>query len=101
MGTLRVLEIEKDSFSLGSWIVRPGSPRLTAFEALITAYEFGFYELNLSRCHFYVRRDNPSAAFHHRMGLTVNEEREGKIFFEYLKPSYAQARDQFLALIRS
>jgi RimJ/RimL family protein N-acetyltransferase len=82
-----------DSFSWGSWIIRPGAPAATAYQSAILAYDLAFGALRFARSHFDVRQANVSVwKFHEKMGARLVREDSLDRFYEYAGEDYRQAR---------
>ena len=101
LGTVRLYDFQPGSFCWGSWIVKPGSPRKTAFESALNVYEFAFSVLGFSASHFDVRNDNDKVIkFHERMGARIVRSDSLDTYFVFDKEKYEITKDsyeQFLA----
>lgn len=98
-GSLRLYDYlpERDSFSWGSWIIRPGAPAATAYHSVILAYDLAFGALGFARAHFDVRQANVSVwKFHEKMGARLVRENDLDRFYEYEAVDYRQARIRLL-----
>lgn len=70
MGTVRLYDVQGDSFCWGSWILKADAPQAFAIESTLMVYRFAL-QLGFSRSHFDVRKGNESVwAFHERFGAT-------------------------------
>lgn len=95
-GTVRMYDFRDDSFSWGSWIVRPGCPPWIAIESALLVYQCGFEELGFAESHFEVRKDNARVvAFHRRFGAEVLREDERCYYFRFLKANFPSARERY------
>lgn len=96
-GTIRLHDMIGDTFTWGSWIILPESPKKTAIETLVTLYEYAF-GLKLEKSHFYVKKDNLHAiSFYDRFGAIRTHEDNENLYYainwEHYKPlrkKYAQ-----------
>lgn len=96
LGVLRVYDFQGDSFSWGSWILKPGAPTFAAIESALAVYETAFYELGFARCHFQVRKGNERVReFHLRFGSVVVGEDELEEHFQFDKARYEVTRDRY------
>ncbi len=96
LGVLRVYDFQGDSFSWGSWILKPGAPTFAAIESALAVYETAFYELGFQRCHFQVRKGNERVReFHLRFGAVVVREDELEEHFEFDKAGYEVTRQRY------
>lgn len=88
-GTVRIYNVNGDSFTWGSWILEANKPSKAAFETAILIYRFAFGKLGLSRCHFDVRRENDRALnFHRRFGARETHSDTENIYFEYSRAQF-------------
>ncbi len=94
-GCLRLYDyrISEDSFSWGSWIIKPGAPPTAAYQSAILIYDLAFGALRFSRSHFDVRKANVSVwKFHEKMGAKMVHEDTRNRFYEYAVEDYRSAR---------
>jgi RimJ/RimL family protein N-acetyltransferase len=97
LGTIRIYDIEDDSFCWGSWIISQSAPKSAAIESALLLYDFAFYSLHYSNSHFDVRKENQRVvAFHKRFGATVTREDEQNYYFRYSRDSYLSVRQRYL-----
>lgn len=102
IGTVRLYDFKEDknSFSWGSWIVKPKSPRKAAIESAILVYEFAFFTLNFDQCHFQVDKNNCRVvAFHQRFGAIITSEDKVSHHFILSKEDYIKRQNIYLKLI--
>lgn len=90
VGTVRIYDYQKDSFSWGSWIVSPGAPLHVAITSTFIIYDIGFSRLGFSKSHFTVIKENkPVWSFHERFGAQRIDEDSQQYHYifhsEYLK----------------
>lgn len=89
LGTVRIYDIQNDSFCWGSWLVKAGAPKTTAIESALLIYEYAFYTLGFKKSHFDVRKGNEKViAFHKRLGADITNEDEQNFYFKYDLNSY-------------
>lgn len=81
-GTVRVYDLQHDSFSWGSWILNSEKTRYAALESARLVYQFGFGQLGYNKSHFEVIKGNEAVVkFHKRMGaVKVNETQDADYF---------------------
>lgn len=96
LGTVRVYDFQDDSFSWGSWIMRPGNPSYAAIESALCVYEFAFGTLGFTRCHFEVRKENLKViAFHTRFGAIIVGNDDLNYHFELSGSDYVAVRTKY------
>lgn len=96
LGTVRIYDIQADSFCWGSWIVKDGAVASTALESALLIYEYAFNTLCFKKSHFSVNKENFRVlAFHERMGATRTSENEAEYFYHYNKESYEAIRPKY------
>jgi len=95
-GTVRLYDLNDNSFSWGSWIVQAGSPIYTAIESAFAVYEFGFYSLGFAHCHFEVLKGNRRVVtFHKRFGANIVLEDDSRFYFELTESQYRIAKQRY------
>jgi RimJ/RimL family protein N-acetyltransferase len=100
VGTVRIYDLQPDSFCWGSWILQPGAPRKAAIESALLVYEFAFYRLGFARCHFDVRKQNTRVVdFHQRFGAKIVGETADDHLFHFFKADYEATREQYRAFL--
>jgi RimJ/RimL family protein N-acetyltransferase len=100
VGTIRIYDLQPDSFCWGSWILQPGAPRKAAIESALLVYEFAFYRLGFTRCHFDVRKQNTRVLdFHQRFGAKIVGETADDFFFHFFKADYEATREKYRAFL--
>ena len=96
IGTIRIYDIQNDSFCWGSWILSEQAPVAAAIESALLIYDFAFFSLHYKKSHFDVRKQNSSVlAFHKRFGAIVTHENELDYFFQYDMQTYLQTRKKY------
>lgn len=96
LGTVRIYDIQKNSFCWGSWIIKQGAPSSTAIESALLIYEYAFFKLNFESSHFDVRKDNIKVQlFHERMGAIKINENDLDVFYSYHKKDYLNIKSKY------
>lgn len=91
VGTIRLYDLDEDSFCIGSWVMMKGAPRAASIAATILGYKAGFESLNLKTARFDVRKGNDSSfKYHKRWGAVPYKEDDLDVYFtlsfaDYLK----------------
>lgn len=100
LGTVRIYDIQFDSFCWGSWILSADAPTSSAIESALLVYDFAFYSLHYKYSHFDVRKENLSVVeFHKRFGALIVDENELDYFFKYSFESYRVIREKYLRFL--
>ena len=101
VGTIRIYDIQGDSFCWGSWILSPAlKPPGAAIESAILLYDYAFYALHFSRSHFDVRKANQRVIdFHLRLGASIVREDHENYYFNYSLEQYETVRNSYKPLI--
>jgi RimJ/RimL family protein N-acetyltransferase len=95
-GTVRIYDIQEDSFCWGSWILKEEVPSYVAIESALCLYEYAFFKLGFKKSHFDVRQGNEKVlAFHKRLGAVVTHETEEDVFFSYTLEQYLLVRPKY------
>lgn len=82
-GTIRLYDFRPGHFTLGSWICLPGNKDSIAIKAQLLALQFGFVELNFSKCLLDVRKKNlPVLDYIKYLSPTKINEDELNYYFE-------------------
>lgn len=82
IGTVRLYDIQGDSFCWGSWILADSAPSYAAIESALIVYKYAI-SLGFSRAHFDVRKGNSSVyKFHERFGAKRVLEDQKNFFYE-------------------
>jgi RimJ/RimL family protein N-acetyltransferase len=97
-GTVRVYDFVENSFCWGSWLLNSSAPKSAGIESALLVYEFAFYHLGFSHCHFDVRLENTKVrSFHERLGASVIKSDDLDAYFslplaqyEAIKPKYGR-----------
>jgi RimJ/RimL family protein N-acetyltransferase len=95
-GTVRVYDLRADSFSWGSWVLKPGAPFSMAIESALLVYGFAFGELGCREARFSVRKRNSKVVdFHRRFGARIVSETESDFQFRYAIAEFESARRRY------
>ena len=88
IGTVRIYDIQSDSFCWGSWIILDNAPHITsAIESVLLVYKIGL-QLGFEHAHFDVRKDNLKVIkFHMRCGAKIIKKTDTDIYFTIDKNS--------------
>lgn len=96
LGTIRIYDIQADSFCWGSWILSKEAPSTAAIESAILIYDFAFFALHYRKAHFDVRKANAKVVdFHKRFGACITKEDDLNYFFEYDRDTYLRIREKY------
>ena len=100
-GTVRLYDIQPDSFTWGSWSLDHNKPPKAALESAWLIYRAAFGVLGLSEARFDVRRENSNTlTFHRRFGATETHRTEQDIFFVYPRSRFDADRESYLAILK-
>lgn len=95
-GLVRLYDLQPNSFSWGSWLMRDDAPKACAIESALLVYEYAFGLLKYQQSHFDVRKNNPKViAFHQRLGAEIVSEDEDNYFFNYQLKAYQKNRQRY------
>jgi RimJ/RimL family protein N-acetyltransferase len=95
-GCLRLYDFIEKSFCWGSWILKDDRPSTMAVESALLVYEFAFYSLKFTNCHFDVRKGNEKViAFHERLGAKIKSEDELNYYFNYSQSDYESIKPRY------
>jgi len=96
LGTIRIYDIQEDSFCWGSWIVSKYAPKIVAIESVLIIYDFAFFSLHYKKSHFDVRKENKSVIdFHKRFGASIVGEDDLNYYFQYNIETYMSVRQKY------
>jgi RimJ/RimL family protein N-acetyltransferase len=100
LGTVRIYDIQGDSFCWGSWILSEKATATAAIESALLLYDFAFYSLHYSESHFDVRKENLRVVdFHKRFGAKIIREDDLNFYFNYSLGDYASTREKYLRFL--
>ena len=96
-GTVRIYDLQDDSFCWGSWILNEDKTRFAAVESALLVYRFGFDALNYASAHFDVRRNNTTViSFHQKFGAIEIHEDDTDLFFSISSEAVKETEVRFL-----
>lgn len=99
-GTVRLYDIDDDSFTWGSWILDQNKPPKAALESAALSFGIGFGTLGLARARVDVRRANTHAeAFYRRLGMLETHRTDQDIFFTYPRTRFEADREAYFSLL--
>lgn len=94
-GTVRIYDLQPESFSWGSWILNEDKTRYAALESAFLVYEFGFGKLGFRKSHFEVMKGNTRVvSFHKKMGAVEIGEDEQNFYFEISDDAVAASKQK-------
>lgn len=96
-GTVRIYDLQQNSFCWGSWILNDKKTRYAALESAFLVYQFGFDELGLTQAHFDVRKGNKKViSFHEKMGAEKIGEDDLNEYFRITKTKVLESKQKFI-----
>lgn len=99
IGTVRIYDQQKDSFSWGSWILKEGVKSSYSIESALIVYSYAL-ELGFNQSHFKVQKNNKSVCkFHERWGALRTNESSDEIFYVIKKDAILQASKKHLKFL--
>lgn len=100
IGTIRIYDIQGDSFCWGSWILIPGAPQRASVESIFRLFDFAFNSLGYKKSHFDVRKKNLRVAtFYKRMGAIITSEDHVNLYLEYTRETHWKTRKKYLRVL--
>lgn len=100
-GTVRVYDINNDSFSWGSWILNESKTRTAAIESALLVYIFGFDIKGYSRCHFEVMKGNEKViSFHEKFNARKINEDDIHYYYEIFPDDIINIKNKFQNYIK-
>lgn len=100
-GSVRLYDIDADSFTWGSWILDAGKPPKAALESAVLSFSIGFETLDCKMAHVDVRTGNKHAqAFYRRLGMNESYQTQTDIFFTYPRTRYDADREAYMTILR-
>lgn len=97
LGFVRIYNIdyEANTFTWGSWIIKEERPLYSAIESALIVYEYAFYDLEMSKAIFDVRKENVGVLkFHKKFGAVKLYEDELNEYFELSKENYEEQKEK-------
>ncbi len=99
-GTVRIYDLQKHSFSWGSWILNENKTQFSAIETALLVYKFGFEILAYTKSHFEVLKENkPVISFHNKLGSKKISADENYYYFSFHKKTYQEKVKEFARFI--
>jgi len=99
-GTVRLYDIEGDSFTWGSWILDENKPQKAALESAVLSFRIGFERLGLGKASIDVRIENTHAeAFYRRFGMTESKRDAQDIYFSLTSETFRSLTAQYQATL--
>jgi RimJ/RimL family protein N-acetyltransferase len=99
-GVVRLYDIDRESFTWGSWILDHNKPPKAAVVSAMLSFGVGFECLGLHRAHVDVRVDNARAiSFYRRLGMVEVDRTEQDLFFTYPRTAYEQDLEAFRSVM--
>lgn len=99
-GTVRIYDLQLDSFCWGSWIIHRDAPMNTAIESVLILYEFAFHKLGYKKSHFDVRKNNFKVIeFHRRFGAKITNESDIDYFFNFTVQDFDETKKRYKRFI--
>ncbi|MEX9369463.1 GNAT family N-acetyltransferase [Providencia vermicola] len=96
-GTIRIYDIQNNSFCWGSWILDENKTKTAAIESALLIYKFGFDVMHFSRSHFDVRKDNTSViSFHKKFNAHEIDEDNLNYYFEIFPEDIEQIKNKYI-----
>lgn len=102
VGTIRIYNIQGDTFCWGSWIIIPSARKYSSFESAYLLYKFAFENLKFNKSEFDIRKENlVTINFHKKFGATYTGESDIDIFMTYTKKTFKEREGEYLDKINS
>ncbi|UOE48302.1 GNAT family N-acetyltransferase [Mucilaginibacter sp. SMC90] len=98
VGVVRVYDIKDDTYTNGSWIVKPGCDEFISIKSDLFLSEFAASHLKNKRCLFDVRKNNKKALRFHKMFAQIIGEDELNYYFT-IDEEAAKRKNEFLTSI--
>ena len=96
IGTVRLYDVQEDSFCWGSWILTVDAPITAAIESELMVYSYAVDHLGFQKAHFDVRKGNESVwKFHERFGALRTHETEEDFVYQISLAAINQARNRY------
>lgn len=100
LGTVRLYDQQGDSFSWGSWILKPDAPNFAAIESALMVYRYALDHLGFSAAHFAVNKPNTSVwGFHERFGAVRTAENESEYFYSITAESIERSCERYRRML--
>lgn len=100
VGTIRIYDIQDNSFCWGSWIIKKNARKYASFESVVRIHELAFYKLGFTEARVDCRIDNiKSSNFQQRFGYKLVNQDALNLYFSLSKLDYSRTRDNYLMLL--
>lgn len=100
VGTVRIYDVQSDSFCWGSWIIVKSARSYASFESAILLYDYAFFTLGFAKSHFDVRKENDKVVtFHQRFGAETVSADEENYYFNFTREAYQKTREKYSKVI--
>ena len=100
VGTIRIYDMQEETFCWGSWVIIPGARRSASFESAFLLYDYAFNELDFKQTNFDIRKENKVVLnFHLRFGAVITGETDLDYLMSYTKERFLNKRDDYLKII--
>ena len=96
LGTLRMYNIEGDTFTSGSWLMKAGSTPQEVLEGVILLKNYAFFVLGFQRELCDVRKENKKVV---RFDTMVLEENDVDYFFECTKEDFINSKEKLYSML--
>ena len=100
-GLIRIYNIDRNSFEVGSWLFAENSPEGMSIKADILCKEIGFEKLNLDYCRFEVRKKNKKADQYYSLykPSLVREDQDNN-YYLLTRESFYDEKNKLLHLLQ-
>jgi RimJ/RimL family protein N-acetyltransferase len=100
LGTVRIYDLQEDSFCWGSWLMKDNAPFSAAIETALLVYEFGFNTLNYRHSHFDVNKKNLKVIkFHKNFGALEVGQDDENLYLTLSLQQYQLMKDKYRRFI--
>jgi hypothetical protein len=101
LGTIRIYDLQDDSFCWGSWILKQDAPAYAAIESALSIYEIGLYRLGFTQSHSDVRKGNQTViSFLTNFGAVITHEDDINYYFKMTDITYEQAKQKYKRFLK-
>jgi len=98
-GVNRLYNFDNDSFEVGSWLFKNGSPSSFSILSDLATRDYGFYTLGFKFCRFEVKKNNIAVLnYHKKFQPEITGEDEQTIFFRLSIDSYEIFKNKLLKI---
>jgi RimJ/RimL family protein N-acetyltransferase len=92
-GTVRIYDLQQDSFCWGSWILNEDKTRYAAIESALLMYKFGFEGLGFNKSRIEVMKGNQRCiSFQLKMGAVQVGEDQDNFYYEITQQAVIEAQ---------